>query len=252
LSILVVTIGAIFLAGKPQTSLGQQNPPPTTGREFACGCFVCYGLVAGAYEVFDDGKTTAGKPCTGILAEDACPAEMAQLPDKGKSFCAKVKNKYKFSSFKDSCPMLASACQPFEKQPPPEPKAEKPADPNPTPEPLSVGSVATGGDPVEVTIMCPLNVHSISVNWQNDVDGSYSDAGGGGGTLDFNHYGGSERMDMRLFNAYRSGQKIICEYNLTGTTGGQFHPHVSYEYKVKREIISCFKSGHGMKCKVKP
>jgi hypothetical protein len=59
---LVIVIGVIFLAWEAQPSLGQQNLPPADAQKFACGCFVCYGLVDGAYEVFDDGKKTGASP----------------------------------------------------------------------------------------------------------------------------------------------------------------------------------------------
>ena len=77
---------------------------PEGSRKPACGCYVCGKLIA---VNFDD------KDCAGILAESACGGRMASLPNtQRESFCQKVKTQVRFTSFKDSCPVLAPHCGP--------------------------------------------------------------------------------------------------------------------------------------------
>jgi hypothetical protein len=180
---------------------------------------------------------------------------MKQLPDRGKSFCAKIKEKYKFSSFKDSCPRLAAACEPFEKTPPSEePKPEKRDDSNPTSEsPVpdsSVASAAQTDDLIELTIRCPPHAVTVDINWKNHLDGSYDETGGQGGKLDFEVDRGANVVRVPFKNVRRDGQKIECDYSASGI----FALTASYVYKVKREIVSCLPSpaNHYMRCKVKP
>ena len=58
--------------------------------------------------------------------------ELAKLPEEKRArFCQKVKTQLNFSSFKDSCPVYESACEPEAREPPkekqpPEKKCEKP------------------------------------------------------------------------------------------------------------------------------
>ena len=129
-SVLTITIVAI-LAEHYSPSFGQQNPVPTTGREPACGCYNCFtnNPKIPNFVYFDDGKVTAGKPCTGIVAADACPRDqMPYLPDKGKAFCEKIKKSWGVTSSKDLCPVYAAACAPFDNSPP-EKKCENPNSP---------------------------------------------------------------------------------------------------------------------------
>ncbi len=129
-SVLTMTIVAI-LPEHYSPSFGQQNPVPTTGREPACGCYNCFtnNPKIPNYVYFDDGKVTAGKPCTGIVAADACPREqMPYLPDKGRAFCEKIKKSWGVTSSKDLCPVYAAACAPFD-NPPPEKKCDRPNSP---------------------------------------------------------------------------------------------------------------------------
>ena len=109
------------MAQARQSSSGQQNPP--TSRKPACGCYVCGKLLAVEFE-------PRIKDCAGILAEDACTANLGSLPrEKREGFCQKIKAQLNFTSFKDSCPIYASVCEPEgptgEKQPP-DKKCEKP------------------------------------------------------------------------------------------------------------------------------
>ena len=86
-----------------QRSFGQQNPVPST-RKPPCGCYVC----GSNHELFDDRDTD----CAGILAEDACPVALSQMPAETRAaFCNKLKTVRKFSSFKEACPGLASICE---------------------------------------------------------------------------------------------------------------------------------------------
>lgn len=123
-TVMLAIVCAVALAGLfgpgEQSSSGQQNPP--TSRKPACGCYVCGKLDAVEFEDNQD--------CAGILAEDACTRNLGNLPrEKREGFCQKIKAKLKFTSFKDSCPAFAAACEPggsTGEKPPPEKKCEKP------------------------------------------------------------------------------------------------------------------------------
>ncbi len=114
----------------------------------------------------------------------------------------------------------------------------------------SVASPAQTED-IDVTIWCPHVAVAVDINWKNHLDGSYSDTGGTGGKLDFEYENGPNGMSVRLNDAYRDGQKILCRYRVSGGVGGLFF-HTSYVYKVKRQIVHCLPTNTGMKCKVKP
>jgi hypothetical protein len=103
LVLMLPIIGGWCSYNGSQRSFGQQNSPQIT-RKPACGCYVC-GL---SYEPFDD----RDNGCAGILAEDACPSALSQMPAESRAaFCQRVKTVRKFSSFKDACPGLASICE---------------------------------------------------------------------------------------------------------------------------------------------
>jgi hypothetical protein len=100
------------------TSSGQQRV-----RMAGCACFVCGELHVQAsrrgvnlpfnYMSLGDPNCEAG-----ILAESACPEVLGTMPrDKVEAFCQKIKAGLKFNSFKDSCPVLAKACEPEDKGP---------------------------------------------------------------------------------------------------------------------------------------
>jgi hypothetical protein len=56
--------------------------------------------------------------CAGILAEDACLVELSKMPkEKREDYCARIKTKRLFTSFKESCPEYAAVCEPEEKKP---------------------------------------------------------------------------------------------------------------------------------------
>src|SRR5687768_3421962 len=91
LAVLAITVGVILFGGLSQPSAGQ-----ITGREGACGCFICYFPgVKSLYVNFPDPPEN----CAGILARDACPTVMAQMPDKGKAYCQKIKKELGITSF---------------------------------------------------------------------------------------------------------------------------------------------------------
>ena len=94
---------AMFVAlGLNQPTLGQQQPP--TNRKPACGCYVCGLLLAVEFPNKDP-------QCYGILAEDACPEQLAQLPaDTRAAFCQQLKAKSKDKSL-STCPALQKACE---------------------------------------------------------------------------------------------------------------------------------------------
>lgn len=91
------------------------------GRKKACGCYICGDP---RFRNFEDPPTN----CAGILSVDACPTELAKLPEPTrKNFCQKVKEARNITSFKDSCPEYAAACEPEQKDPPPGKKCPKPS-----------------------------------------------------------------------------------------------------------------------------
>lgn len=113
---LVLVIVGFFLARYPEPSSGQQDQSGT--RQPACGCYICGDP---RFRNFEDPP----KNCAGILSVDACPAELAKLPEPTrKAFCQKVKEARNFTSFKDSCPEYAASCEP-KKNDKPKPKCEE-------------------------------------------------------------------------------------------------------------------------------
>jgi len=131
LGLALCSIPASFFTASSLAQPGQQDPSGT--RKPACGCFICGDLAREAsrkginlpfnFVEFEDKKPD----CAGILAEDACPRELAQIPKETREkFCQQIKAGLKFTSFKDSCPVLAASCEPDDKTPPPEKKCEKP------------------------------------------------------------------------------------------------------------------------------
>jgi hypothetical protein len=123
-SVLMVVVGAILV--EHYTPSFGQNPPAGGTRKPACGCFFCGNMKLPVREYFFNFEEPS-RDCAGILAEDACPAEMAKLPEATRTaFCQRIKSYLLFTSFKESCPLLASACEPDDKDPSPKPKCEKP------------------------------------------------------------------------------------------------------------------------------
>ena len=130
-TITLTIVCAVALAG-----LFSANLKPSSGQQQVrlpgCACFVCGELHVQA------GKRGANLPFNylslenpnceaGILAESACPDVLSTMPrEKVDNFCRRIKEGLKFTSFKDSCPVLAKACEPDGPAPPPEKKCEKP------------------------------------------------------------------------------------------------------------------------------
>jgi len=132
-SILVLalcSIGASFLPGSlPPRGFAGGTVAAQGTRKPACGCFVC-GNMPGMHTV-----TILDKDCAGILAEDACATELANMPVRQvEAFCQKLQAQSQFRSFKDSCPVFAPLCEPkTEKAPENEPKDDKRKCEPPTP-----------------------------------------------------------------------------------------------------------------------
>jgi len=99
--------GTLLAASEKQgeTSGGQQLPP--SNRKGACGCYACGVLLAVDFP-------NKSPDCVGILATDACPAELAQMPDKGAAYCKQVGKKSKDGSLA-ACAVLAKYCDSLEK-----------------------------------------------------------------------------------------------------------------------------------------
>ncbi len=87
--------------GKQTESSSRQQLPPSN-RKGACGCYACGLLLAVDFP-------NKSKDCFGILATDACPQELAQMPDKGIAYCQEVKRRSKDRSFV-GCTALANYC----------------------------------------------------------------------------------------------------------------------------------------------
>lgn len=108
-------MGGLFGPGRKPSAA--QDPGGL--RKGPCGCF-CGGKTPD-YVVFED------QNCAGILAADACGDYLANLPrEQRERYCQHVKARRKFTSFKDSCPVFAQACEPDKKDLPPETNCEKP------------------------------------------------------------------------------------------------------------------------------
>jgi hypothetical protein len=75
---------------------------PTSTRKGPCGCYACGLLLAVEFP-------NKSNDCVGILATDACPAELAMMPDKGAAYCSQIKKRSKDASFA-TCPALAKYC----------------------------------------------------------------------------------------------------------------------------------------------
>ena len=113
-TLLAMAFALALVASYALASLGQQMPD--SNRKPPCGCFICGTL---DYVLFDDGKD-----CAGILAQDACPEEMAKMPsEKRAAICQKIKAKLKLTSFKDSCQIFAPFCESQKNE---KPKCEPP------------------------------------------------------------------------------------------------------------------------------
>lgn len=80
------------------------QPPvaPASSRKAACGCYACGLLLAVNFP-------NKSPDCVGILATDACPEELATMPDKGMAYCKEIKKRSKNASFGE-CPTLAKYC----------------------------------------------------------------------------------------------------------------------------------------------
>lgn len=117
ISIVSLTTVILFAGSfNSQPSSGQQQFPPTN-RKPACGCYVCGKLLAVDFP-------NKAKDCYGILATDACPVELAKMPDKGRAACQAIKKSSKDGSL-NGCQALAQYCDSLSEQPPKEEPPEK-------------------------------------------------------------------------------------------------------------------------------
>ena len=93
----------IFVLASEQsvTSTGRPASPPSS-RKSACGCYACGVLLSVDFP-------NRSPSCAGILATDACPQALAEMPDKGAAFCKEVKKSSKDRSLA-GCTALANYC----------------------------------------------------------------------------------------------------------------------------------------------
>ena len=112
MTILLIALAIVIAAGLPkQPSSGQQRFPPSN-RKPACGCYVCGLLLAVNFP-------NAAKDCAGILATDACPEALSQMPPEARAAaCQQLKTKSKGGSL-DECMILKHACDTGENPLPP-------------------------------------------------------------------------------------------------------------------------------------
>lgn len=116
-AISIVSLAFVFASGFiSQPSSGQQQLPQTNRRP-ACGCYVCGKLLAVDFP-------NKAKDCYGVLAADACPQELAKMPDRGRAACQAIKKSSKDGSL-NGCQALAQYCNSLGEQPPKEERPEK-------------------------------------------------------------------------------------------------------------------------------
>jgi hypothetical protein len=111
LPIAVLTFfgATIFMVPKPPVSHGQERIP--SSRKPSCGCYVCGRLLAVNFP-------NKAPNCAGILATDACPVEMAELPvEQRRAFCKEIKERSVDKSL-DGCLNLRGACEDVLDDPP--------------------------------------------------------------------------------------------------------------------------------------
>ncbi len=99
--------GTFLAASETQRETSGRPPLPPSTRKGACGCYACGVLLAVDFP-------NKSPDCFGTLATDACPAELAQLPDKGAAYCKQVRTKSKDGSL-TSCAVLSKYCDSLEK-----------------------------------------------------------------------------------------------------------------------------------------
>lgn len=145
LALALCSIGASFMpASLTPQGFASGTVAAQGTRKPACGCFVC-GNLPGMHTVTFDNTD-----CAGILAEDACTEQLANMPSRQiEAFCRKLENESQFRSFKDSCPVFAPLCEPkTEKATENEPKDEKRKCEPPTPPWFSTQDCKDLQDPV--------------------------------------------------------------------------------------------------------
>jgi len=94
--------GIFVAASEKGAAPSAEQPSRSSSRKAACGCYACGVLLAVDFP-------NKSPDCFGILATDACPAALAELPDKGIAYCREVKRRSKGGSFTD-CTELAKYC----------------------------------------------------------------------------------------------------------------------------------------------
>jgi len=118
-----MALAASALFSHIPASVAQQGQERRKGTETTPGgCFICGNLPGMHTAMFQ------GADWFGTVAWEACPIKKysEDHPKELESVCQKIKTDLKITSFKVSCPSLASYCEPDKKEPPPETKCEKP------------------------------------------------------------------------------------------------------------------------------
>jgi hypothetical protein len=94
--------GTFVAASEKQVEPAAQQQSTPSSRKLACGCYACGVLLAVDFP-------NKSSDCYGILATDACPTELAKMPDKGLAYCNEIRKRSKDGSLA-ACPTLASYC----------------------------------------------------------------------------------------------------------------------------------------------
>lgn len=94
--------GIFVAASEKRAAPSAEQPSRSSSRKSACGCYACGVLLAVNFP-------NKSPDCFGILATDACPQELAQMPDKGIAYCKEIKSRSKDRSFV-GCHALAGYC----------------------------------------------------------------------------------------------------------------------------------------------
>ena len=102
IALLAFVGAAAILAPEAPVSHGQERIP--SSRKPSCGCYVCGRLLSVNFP-------NKAPNCAGILATDACPIEMANLPvGERRAFCKEIKERSLDKSL-DGCLNLRGACE---------------------------------------------------------------------------------------------------------------------------------------------
>ena len=96
----------VLASDKAVAPAGRPDSPPSS-RKSACGCYACGVLLSVDFP-------NKSPSCAGILATDACPQALAEMPDKGAAFCKEVKKSSKDRSLA-GCTALANYCSSLER-----------------------------------------------------------------------------------------------------------------------------------------